>query len=174
MGKGIYIYYLAEKGIIKGKTQNSFAPNDHVTRAEFVTILWRISKEETVEEAAAFDDVSDADWFAKSVAWAAEAGITKGVSDRTFAPNDNIIRQDMACMLLRFANYMDFELPSLSDEIVFADGADIAEYAKEPVSAMQRAGIISGKGNDEFAPLDFATRAECSKMIAMLLHLMEE
>lgn len=169
-----YIYYLAEKGIIKGKTQTSFAPGDHVTRAEFVTILWRISNDETAEEVAVFDDVGESDWFAKSVAWAAGAGITKGVSDRTFAPSDNISRQDVACMLLRFAGHMDFELPALNEEIVFSDGGDIAEYAKEPVSAMQRAGIISGKGNDVFAPLDFATRAECSKMITMLLRLMED
>jgi len=69
---------------------------------------------------------------------------------------------------------MNFTLPATIEEVSFLDNADVADYAKAPVSAMQMAGIINGKDDNKFMPMDYATRAESCKMIAILMQLMEK
>lgn len=162
-----YIEKLAELGIINGRG-NTFAPEDNITRAEFVAILSRIEAEENVAADTEFDDVSADAWYAENVAWAVENGITNGVSETSFAPNAKITREDMAVMLMRFIELKKITLAS-GEEIVFKDSDQIAQYATEAVSMMQRAGIISGMGDAIFAPKSFATRAQAAKMISLIL-----
>ena len=121
-----------------------------------------------------FEDVPAEAWYAKEVAWAISAGVVKGISSTVFAPEDNISRQDMAVMLVRYAAYRGYELPILSAAIDFVDAQRIADYAREAVSKMHRAGIIGGRGDNLFAPEDSATRAESCRMIAALLKAMEQ
>jgi hypothetical protein len=170
------INYLAEKGIVHGKTATSFAPNDNITRAEFVTILAGVAgadvKTATVSD---FSDVAADAWFAPYVAWAAQAGVSKGTGDGKFNPNAPITRQDMAAMIVRFVkDVQGTTLPAVNEAVHFADSGQIADYAADAVAMMQKAGIISGKGNNLFAPLDNATRAEAAKMLAFLLRIMEK
>lgn len=166
----VYINKLADDGIINGKTVDTFAPNDAITRAEFTAILSRMSGEILPAAASvAFTDVANDAWYAQNVAWAVNTGITNGISETKFAPNAQISRQEMAVMIIRYVEYQDKALQKNAEALTFADNAQIAAYAKEAVSVMQQAGIISGKGNNMFAPLDNATRAEAAKMLGMLL-----
>lgn len=93
------VAWAVENGIAYGKGENSFAPNDPCTRAQFVTFLWRAngSEEPTVENT--FTDVDPEKWYAQAVMWAAHNGITTGVGNNCFAPNDNCTRAQAVTFL---------------------------------------------------------------------------
>lgn len=163
-----YISFLTEKGYITGKTADSFAPDDKITRAEFITILYRISGE-TAEFTPAFTDVSENAWYAKGVSWANAKKITQGINENEFAPNQNITREQMATFITRFASTLEINLKEDNNQQAFTDESSFSEWAISSIYAMQKAGIISGKDNNIFAPTDNATRAESAKMLAVLL-----
>lgn len=166
------IMYLVNKGVAKGKTDTRFAPNDKITRAEFVQILYGIAQSQTTTgsvlttgsavstgsavtggataeaDQKLFYDVNASAWYGKAVAWAHEKGIVSGIKSGdtlNFVPDANISRQDMAVMI---KNYTDkVERKSVSSVIkptAFADGQEISPYAKDAVAEMQKGGIING------------------------------
>lgn len=165
-----YVTYLAEKSIVSGKTENTFAPNDFVTRAEFVKIIAGVAGADVTSAAgSSFSDVDAGAWYAPYVAWAAENGIVTGSGDK-FNPNSRITRQDMAVIIDRYVEKLaPKKLENVNDKVDFADNSSISSYAADAVASMQQAGIISGKGANNFAPKDNATRAEACKMLAMVM-----
>ena len=165
-----YIYYLADRGIISGKGNGTFAPDDSITRAEFVKLLSGVADADLSNYTTyEFADVKASDWFASSVAWANEIGITKGVGGNKFAPNANITREEMAVMIARFADKIGYSLSEISASTTFNDHSDISTFAAEAVARVQKAGIINGKPNNLFDPKGKATRAEGAKVIATLM-----
>jgi len=92
-------------------------------------------------------------------------GIVNGVGDNKYAPDANISRQDLAVILARYAEKMDITLKQTLQSVVFADSADIADYAVNYVELMVRAGIINGKPGNIFDPIGNATRAEVAAML---------
>ena len=175
-----HVMSLAEKNVISGMGKDAngvayFAPKANITRAQFVTILSNIAGENLYKDtdiAAIFDDVKNDAWYADAVAWAYSMGVAKGTGERSFNPESFITRQDMAVMISNYtANVAKKTLPDSVERITFADNADIAQYAGSAVETMQRAGIISGRTGNVFAPRAYATRAETSKMIDVLLSL---
>ncbi|HCT65473.1 MAG TPA: hypothetical protein DIC60_09465 [Lachnospiraceae bacterium] len=164
------VMYLASKNIIKGKSEGYFAPNANITRAEFVQILANMAVTDLSQYTTSnFSDVNTNDWFNGAVVWANENGIASG-ADGKFNPNADITRQDMAVMLDRYVeNVVKADLAATTNAVEFADETEVADYAKKAVTTMQQAGIIAGKGNNEFMPKANATRAEAAKMIASIM-----
>jgi hypothetical protein len=164
---------LYTKGAIKGKTATEFAPNDNVTRAEFaqilVSALGLTGKQGALNPVTVFSDVSTSDWYYTAVAAAYNTGVIKGMGNGEFGVNEKITRQDMAVMIDRAAQAVGKTLPSVNPAINFADGASIADYAKESVSTLQKAGIINGVSDTEFAPTQTATRAQAAQMVYGLI-----
>ncbi|HMM06368.1 MAG TPA: S-layer homology domain-containing protein [Clostridiales bacterium] len=167
------IEYLAALGIVNGKSADTFAPNDLLTRAEFTKILALASGEDmnSYGSLRIFDDVPQGKWYQPYVNWAYEKGIVKGVSTVTFSPNARISRQDMAVMMYRYADTVGMKLSDGSNAQRFADDGAIAAYAKTAVYAMKVSGIVNGMGQNQFAPNNHATRAEASAIIHRLLLL---
>lgn len=168
-----YIYDLAERGILNGRG-DSFAPEDKITRAEFVAILSRICTEEESYGEMSFADVKKEAWYAQNVAWAVKSGIANGINEKEFAPNANITREDMAVMLMRYITLKKISIKKINSETEFSDIAEISVYAKDAVMAMQKAGIISGMGDSSFVPKSFATRAQAAKMISLIIDAIEK
>jgi|GEM_PF-6048219 Listeria/Bacterioides repeat len=164
------VMYLASKNIIKGKSEGYFVPNANITRAEFVQILANMAVTDLSQYTTSnFSDVNTNDWFNGAVVWANENGIASG-ADGKFNPNADITRQDMAVMLNRYVeNVVKADLAATTNAVEFADETEVADYAKTAVTTMQQAGIIAGKGNNEFMPKANATRAEAAKMIASVM-----
>ena len=157
------IQELALSGAVSGKGAGLFAPGDSVTREEFVKIVVSVMRLDiTAAQEHSFEDVTN-DWSRGYIAAAVNAGIINGVSDTSFAPGDNITREQGAAVLHRALTYMSKVLPVGVAE--FDDDGDISDWAKESVYGLRSAGIISGKDNNSFAPLDFMNRAEAAKMI---------
>lgn len=165
-----YVNYLAARGIITGSGEGKFAPSANITRAEFAQILANMSGADLSSYiSSSFSDVNTSAWYSKAVAWAYAEGIVLG-ADGKFNPNACITRQDIALMLARYAEKIaKTTLDETVNAVTFADQSKISAYAKAAVSTMQQAGIIGGRSNNTFDPQANATRAEASKMIALLL-----
>jgi len=169
-----YIEFLAARNIINGVGDNTFAPNNKVTRAEFVKMLVNSIDGLSVDSAAAsgLSDVKAGQWYSDYVNWAKANGIVTGYVDGTFGINKTISRQEMAVIISRFAAKEGINLTAVNSKVAFADNSSIASFAKDAVSDMQQAGIINGMGNNLFKPIDNATRAEAAKMIYKMIEIL--
>ena len=156
---------LFTKGIINGKTADEFRPNDNITREEFVKLLIKTFELNVLGNGMNFEDVKEEDWYYAYVRSAYYADIVKGVSETMFGAGQNITRQDIAVMSCRAADVSDVKIVETTQEFIFADESDIAEYANDAVRLMQRGGIINGDENGRFNPEAYATRAEAAKII---------
>ncbi len=159
------VEYAYVNNLFSGTGAATFSPNQPMTRGMLVTVLGRMSGVDVSGYTSSFDDVPDAAYYAKYTEWAREQGIVSGFGGNSFAPEAIITRQDMAVMLARYAAAMGLEAPAMNAGATFADAGSIAPYAKESATAMQKAGIISGKPGGIFDPKADATRAEVSAML---------
>ncbi|NMB96861.1 MAG: S-layer homology domain-containing protein [Clostridiaceae bacterium] len=170
-----YIEVMASKGVIKGVGDGSkFAPNNNVTRAEFVAMIVREFKLFDKTAVNNFKDVSEKDWFYPEVTSAAKLGIVQGRPGGIFAPNDKITREEMAKMLSNALTIiLNKKVPANKEALLasFKDSELIADYAKDAVAMGVRYGIFSGRPDGTFAPKDTANRAEASKLIYMLFYM---
>ena len=154
------VEYAYANGLMNGVSDSEFGPSLNITRAMFVTILYRMDGEPAAG-ASAFSDVSSSAYYAGAVAWASANGIVTGYSDTEFAPDGNITREQMAAILYRYANYKGIDTSVSADITSYADAADVDDYA---VTAMQwacGAGMMNGTG-DKLEPLGTATRAQAA------------
>ena len=157
--------FAISRGLMGGTSESTFEPNKPLTRGMFVTILGRLAGvDETKWKTAPFSDVSDGKWYTPYVAWAAEGGIVNGVSETRFAPNDNITREQMCTIFVRFSEKYGLKLnmTPADGETLFADDDMIRDYARESVYTCMRSGLVGGKGNGRFDPRATATRAEAA------------
>lgn len=164
------ILSLYKKGIINGMDSDTFAPDENITRAQFVTMLTKAFELEMKTASSPFNDVSEDDWFFKAVMTAYENSITQGDYAGNFNPNNLVTRQDMATLAYRTASSVGIVLP-ITDVILFSDHDSIKDYAVEAVYAMRSASVINGMTSTTFEPAGFATRAQAAHIIAKLMTL---
>ncbi len=155
---------LYRAGVVSGKGDKIFAPNDKVTRAEFVTMLMKTFRVESDNKDNSFTDVNEGDWYYDYVNAAVGTGVVSGISDDYFGASQNITRQDIAVMGTRLWDSMGKEMNG-RNRVAFDDLDKISDYALDSVSAMASAGIVSGTDTGEFLPLDDATRAQAAVII---------
>ena len=160
------IDFIVSRGMIDGMTATTFAPDQAITRADFLMALGKLSGADVSGyTASSFTDVKDADLSMPYIEWAVNKGIVKGIGDNKFGPEQSITRQDMAVMMQNYAKATGYTLPASRTAVTFADAGNISAYAKDAVTAIQQAGIIVGKGNNQFDPQGKATRAEASAIL---------
>lgn len=159
------VEYAFKNGLFAGISENIFAPDNAVTRAMFVSVLYRAAGSPTSDGKNVFGDVADDIWYANAVIWAAENNIVSGISEGIFAPDDEITREQLAAILARYAKYSGKDTSYTKELDVFTDCGDISEYALEPLGWAYAMGIISGKSETEICPRDTATRAETAAML---------
>lgn len=164
-----YILELAKKEIVNGVGEGLFLPQKKVTREEFVKMVMEAFSFDSTYEKTAFADVEQGAWYAGYVAGASRLGIISGVAPDRFGVGTSITRQDMAVIAWNAAQKAGITLQEVEKEIEFSDSAQIAPYARQAVSAMQRAGILSGMEEGRFGPTEKANRAQSCKIIAKLL-----
>lgn len=162
-----YVTTLAEAGVLSGVSEDSFNPDGNVTREEFAKLIVGALGLELSYGASPFLDVDANAWYAPYVAAAAQAGIILGSDDGTFGVGRYITRQEMAVMVYRSG----IQLADKVDPVEFIDSGEIADWAREAISAMQRAGILSGDSYGAFLPNDNATRAQAAKVVYEVMKL---
>ncbi len=161
---------LADEGIIKGTSGNTFSPAANITRADFAILLVRAFKLSSENEEN-FADVSASDYFAKELAVARNTGLINGVGENNFAPRNNITRQDMMVIVYRALNSLPLEgkvAPKATDEVSASDFNQVSDYAREAVTALVNAKLVNGK-NGLIEPLANTTRAEVAVLIQRIL-----
>ncbi|NLO46871.1 MAG: S-layer homology domain-containing protein [Clostridiales bacterium] len=157
------ITYLAGRDIIKGVGNDRYAPNDFVTRGAFVTILGRIYNiDSSLYQTSRFVDVDMSLWYGPYIAWADEMGIVTGYGNEMFGPNDVITREQMAVIIMNYADFAGVSLPVILQPGAFNDQNEISGWALDAVKAAQTAGIITGKTGNLFDPKGTAIRSEIS------------
>lgn len=151
-----------EKGLIKGYDDGTFRPDEPVTRAQFVTMLYRLAGSPASEAVSAFADVPQTNWAAKAVAWAAENGYVKGTSSTAFDPNGEITREQAMTILFRYAggvSGMETMFGGVYNK-QFTDSASVHSWAKPAVYWAIYNGILTGDTASTLAPTKTATRAQ--------------
>ncbi|MDO5311038.1 MAG: S-layer homology domain-containing protein, partial [Clostridia bacterium] len=163
------IVELAEQGIINGKEERRFFPNDKITREETAKLIVAAFLSEYPAVEAEFSDVDENEWYAQYVKIACGCGVFNGMGDGTFGIGSFITREDMAVIAYRTAEYCGLidggESGRGADEFVFEDDGSISDYAKKAVYALEKEGIINGVGNGYFEPKGSLTRAQAAKII---------
>ncbi len=160
------IDYVAEKGIMTGVADRTFDPNGVVTRAMVVATLQRLEAPYYENTNTPFTDVAADAWYAKSVAWAYENGIVKGMSDTEYAPDALVTREQLAAILDRYVDAYHKEIDATADISGYVDSALVSDWAVESVASAVGMGIISGTDAGELNPLGNATRAEYATMLS--------
>ncbi|MBQ8524695.1 MAG: S-layer homology domain-containing protein [Clostridia bacterium] len=162
-------------GIMEGKGEGKFAPNASMTRAELVTVLYRMSGEILFGGAdnLTFSDVKKNAWYAEAVAWAVSSELATGYPDNTFRPNNPILRQELAKMFVSFLDYMKITKKAAPLVDSFADSARFPDWAAEYIEALRETGLMGGDDAGNFKPKAKASRAEIATVITRLMPLME-
>ena len=155
---------LCGKGVIEGKSEGLFCPDDILTREEAAKIFSLCFKTEVEPKDISFYDVHEDMWSYQYIAKMCAAGIMNGVSDESFAPYEELNREMLAAMLTRFAKVLKTEIPEY-ESYSFADADDISGYAKDSVEFLKDSEIVNGTGDNRFEPKAACTRAEAVKMI---------
>ncbi|NMA94309.1 MAG: S-layer homology domain-containing protein, partial [Clostridiales bacterium] len=163
------IQYVFDRGIMSGTAETKFAPDAKLSRAMLVTMLHNLEGAPKPGSAAAFTDVEAGKWYADAISWAAANGIVSGVGEGKFAPNDNITREQIATILHNYAKYKKYDVTKAGDLTVFADSADISDWALPAMKWANAEGLIKGRTKSTMVPKGIATRAEAAVIITFFL-----
>lgn len=160
--------YVFHRGLFSGRDEMEFDPNTAMTRAEFVTVLWRIAGRPEYDNihTSAFEDCKTNTWYIAAVNWAAKYEIVKGVDATHFSPYGTITREQIVTILYRYANYIGMDTSATADITVgFVDGGSVSNFAKNAMTWAVAVKLIQGDKEQRISPLGDATRAEVATMI---------
>ena len=161
--------FMVKNGFMNGVADDAFDVDGNLTRAQLVTILYRIAGEPESTATNPFADVADGQWYTNAVIWAAENGIVKGVNTTTFAPNDQITREQIATILFRYAKAEKVEGKLAG----FPDAEKVSDYAADAMAWAVEQGLINGisesDGKTYLAPQETATRAQIAVILMRYL-----
>ena len=161
--------FMVRNGFMNGVADDAFDVDGNLTRAQLVTILYRIAGEPESTATNPFADVADGQWYTNAVIWAAENGIVKGVNTTTFAPNDQITREQIATILFRYAKAEKAEEKLAG----FPDAEKVSDYAADAMAWAVEQGLINGisesDGKTYLAPQETATRAQIAVILMRYL-----
>ncbi len=168
-----YIVEAANAGIIAGYPDGTYRPNNVVTRAQFITMLYRAAGSPEVKNSEL--EFADADTIAKpyvtAVAWGVENKVISGYGDNTFRPDQNISRAQMATFMYRYmkdvAGYDFGDVKPCG----FEDANQIAAPFVDAVNAIVSAGVMNGMNAKTFAPNNTANRGMAATVILRVHNL---
>ena len=164
------INQVTDKGLMKGTADRTFSPDVTLSRAMFVTMLWRLDGEPAAgaDESAGgqFKDVEEGSWYEEAVTWGVSNHIVNGTTDTTFSPNDSLTREQMATFLYRYTKYKggSMSAPMIPADL-FDDLDQISDYAGDSMPWAIAEGLINGVSGKKLAPKGTATRAQAATIL---------
>lgn len=159
---------LAYMGIVAGRGDGMFYPNDYVTREEFVKMICAAINLPSIDAATPFADVNNNAWYGRYIRTAYNYKIINGQSADTFGVGQNISRQDAAVICNNILKNVSAEKKKT---VTFGDADTIAPYAFESVYHLAEIGVINGDDKGNFNAASSITRAESAKIINELIHI---
>ena len=165
------VKYAFENALMNGISATEFAPDNQLTRAMLVTILYRYEGEPKTTGGLGFTDVSTNEWFTDAIAWASANGIVNGYGDGIFGTNDNITREQLATMLYNYATFKKLDVSKTTDLENFSDRSEISSWALPAMQWANAEGLVNGRTAETLVPEGTATRAEAA---TLLMRFIEE
>ena len=161
------VAYVYQNGLMAGTSATTFEPNEDLTRAMMVTVLWAMEGGPVVNYRMDYDDVSDSDWYAEAVRWGTSEGVVNGVGDNRFDPDRSITREEMAVMLYAYAVRKGYDVSIGEDTNIlsYADALEVSEWAIPALQWACGSGMIGGKPGGVLDPTGTATRAEVATIL---------
>ena len=162
------IDFAVSSGLFNGVSYNRFGVDSTMTRAMFVTVLWRLQGSPEVEGGKTFTDVPAGTWYSDAVAWASSQGIVNGTSETTFTPDAGITREQMAVLMYRYAQWLQLPADATGTLSGFPDAAKVSGYAADALIWATKLGIVTGTtaGNSVILkPQGNATRAQVATIL---------
>ena len=159
----------AKAGLMSGTSTGVFSPETALTRAQAVAVLYRLEGSPEAQMTS-FADVSADAWYAAAVAWAEKAQIVSGYGNGTFGPDDEITREQLAAILVKYAAYKGWA--TAADTSVLAaydDGATVDSYARGAMAWAVAGGIVKGMDDGSLSPQSKVTRAQGAAMMVRFL-----
>ena len=162
------VKYVYENKVMNGVEGNQFAPDETLSRAMLVTILYRLDGEPSLDGenlGYPFEDVEEGSWYSDPVYWARLHGIVNGVEGNKFAPNDGLTREQMAAILYRYAQYKKLDVSASADLGTFADGSKTSSWAVDAMKWAVGEKLINGLEGNTLAPQNTSTRAQVATVM---------
>ena len=162
------IDYVIENGIMNGVAADRFNPDGTTTRAQLVTMLYRMEGEPAVEGAPDFTDVLPNLWYTDAIKWASDNGIVNGTGNGKFSPNNPLNRQTLATIMFRYANYAHKDTSIRADLSGFPDNGQIAGWASDAMQWAVGVGVINGSSSGGVVylrPANATTRGQIATIL---------
>ncbi len=155
---------------IMGYPEGDVRPYGNITRAETVTMVFRLLKDSVrtsnLTEANSFYDVNESDWFNTAVSTLASMGIVEGRTETEFMPNANITRAEFATIFARLAEF---------DAVAEQNYGDVdSHWAEDHIYEASAYGWIAGYEDDTFRPDKAINRAEAMTLVNRVLKRVPE
>lgn len=154
------VYFVAEKGLMKGTSEFEFSPNLDTTRAMLITTLHRLSGDKNIELKKVFSDVEVNKWYTDAVNWGSKNEIVKGMGDNKFVPMGKLTREQFVTMLYRYSKIKRYNVANTVELNKYEDIKEVSDYALEPFKWAVSNGVITGTGEKTLSPKSKATRAQ--------------
>lgn len=159
-----------DRGIMEGKTKDTFVPLEAMTRAQIVTTFYRLSGATAtgLGDSLSFTDVKKNGWYADYIGWAVKEDLVSGYPEGTFRPDDAVSRQELAKLLVVFLEYMSIDITSDNPVTGFADSKSFPKWSRDYIEALRLTGLVRGDDNGMFNPTNSANRAEVATIFSRL------
>lgn len=163
------IDYCVSNGLMYGVGGSRFAPQTATTRAQIVQILYSLSGSPSVSGAAPFTDLTQ-DWYKNAVRWAYQTGVVSGMSATTFAPNAPVTREQIAVILMGYAQKVlgVSRTWTPADLSRYPDASRVSAWAHNALADTVSLGLISGTlrgGQAYLDPQGSATREQVATIL---------
>lgn len=176
------VMYCYNAGVITGMGNGKFEPKSNMTRAQFVTILSRLSYADTaglgdlisrtevsgVNKLVRFSDVKSSDWFADAVGWAVQIGVVNGYEEKGgvyFKPNNALSRQELAKLIVAYLDYLEYKMEGTPLVDSFSDSKKFPSWSKNYIESLRLSGLVGGDDKGNFNPSSTASRAEVATIL---------
>ena len=169
------VKFVYDAGVMTGKSDTTFEPNANMTRAELVTILYRLAKVEGegFSEELGFKDTKKSAWYAEYVGWAVKEALVNGYEGNIFKPNAPVLRQELAKLVVVFLDYLEVTVEGETLIESFEDAAKHPKWAAEFIESLRLTGLVGGDTDGNFNPKATATRAEVATILTRLIPALE-
>ena len=160
------ITYVYENDLMNGTDGSLFSPESTPTRAQGVTVLYRLAGQPAADWENPFWDVPASAWFHDAVTWAWENDITGGVSSTHFGAGNAVTREQLATFLYRYAQDQGYDTSARADLSGYSDAGLVSSYATEALSWANATGLITGTTGTTLSPQGSATRAQVATILS--------
>lgn len=160
------ITYVYENDLMNGTDGSLFSPESTTTRAQVVTVLYRLAGQPAADWENPFWDVPASAWFHDAVTWAWENDITGGVSSTHFGAGNAVTREQLAAFLYRYAQDQGYDTSARADLSGYSDAGLVSSYATQALSWANATGLITGTTATTLSPQGSATRAQVATILS--------